>query len=67
VTTGHQINTTEQPCVIMLHNNWLKPVLTTWKNRLGLLVPWKKSYRSSSSFVCRSGFLKLYAHVQLSI
>jgi len=54
VATGHHKNTTSvQPCIIMLHNNWLKPVLTTWKNRLGLLAPWKKSYRRPSSFVCR--------------
>jgi len=48
-----------------MHNNLLKPVQTTWKNPL--FPPWKKSFRCPSSFVCRSGFLKLFAHVPLSI
>jgi len=50
---------------IMLHNNLLRPVLTTWKNPL--LPPWKNSFWCPSSFVCRSGFLKIFAHVPLSI
>jgi len=65
VTTGHHTKTTAQPCIIMLHNNKLRPHLTTWKNPL--LPPWKISFRHPSSFVCRSGFLKLFAHVPLSI
>jgi len=34
VTTGHHTKTTVQPCIVMLHNSLLKPVLTTWKNPL---------------------------------
>jgi len=38
----------------MLHNNLLRPALTTWKN--SLVLTWNKSFRCPSSFVCRSGF-----------
>jgi len=32
-----------------------------------LFPPWKKSFRSPCAFVCRSGLLKKFCHVPLSI
>jgi len=65
VTAGNHTKSTVQPGIILLHNNLLRPVLTTWKNPL--LTPWKKFFRFPSSLVCRSGFLNFFAHVPLSI